>query len=144
MTRHAEIWRSELIEVQSLLNTRFDKQALDTKAAMNLLDELLDAPVAVAVPDISATLSALVSAERTLSIPSDAAQAQEAQQAKEAIGGATTAAGVNGEVVASESESKAATPPDLEKANAQGAVTETDPDTGSGSNSATNATGQGN
>lgn len=69
MTRQADIWRSELIEVQSLLNTRYDTQALDTKASLKLLDELMQAPVASQVPDISATLSALAAANRTLSVP---------------------------------------------------------------------------
>lgn len=71
MTRQPDIWRSELAEVQSLLNTRYDTQALDTKAALNLLNELLSAPVAAEVPKISDTLSALASAERSLSIPVD-------------------------------------------------------------------------
>jgi uroporphyrin-3 C-methyltransferase len=74
MTRQADIWRSELTEVQSLLNTRFDKQALDTKAALNLLGELLNAPVVSEVPAISDTLNALASADRVLSIPTEQAQ----------------------------------------------------------------------
>lgn len=69
MTRQADIWRSELSEVQSLLNTRYDKQALDTKAAMRLASELIKAPVAADVPQINDTLGALASAERALSIP---------------------------------------------------------------------------
>lgn len=71
MTRQADIWRSELSEVQSLLNTRYDTQALDTKASLKLLDELMQAPVAAQVPNISATLSALAAATRTLSIPKE-------------------------------------------------------------------------
>jgi uroporphyrin-3 C-methyltransferase len=69
MTRQADIWRSELNEVQSLLNTRYDTEALDTKASVSLLNELLDAPVAAQVPSITDTLNALATAERALSIP---------------------------------------------------------------------------
>ena len=72
MTRQPDIWRSELSEVQSILNTRYDTDALDTKASLNLLRELLDAPVASEVPKITETLSALASAERSLSIPPEA------------------------------------------------------------------------
>jgi len=71
MTRQADIWRSELNEVQSLLNTRYDTQALDTKASLNLLNELLDAPVAAEVPQLTETLSALALAERALNIPAE-------------------------------------------------------------------------
>lgn len=78
MTRQADIWRSELTEVRSLLNTRYDNQALDTKASLSLLDELLDAPVAADVPQITETLSALATAERSLSIPAEK-QAQQGQ-----------------------------------------------------------------
>lgn len=69
MTRQSEIWRSELTQVQSLLKSRFDTQALDTKAALNLLSELLSAPVTVDVPAINDTLSALASAQRVVTIP---------------------------------------------------------------------------
>lgn len=72
MTRQPDIWRSELSEVQSILNTRYDTQALDTKASVRLLGELLDAPLATDVPQITDTLSALASAERSLSIPAEA------------------------------------------------------------------------
>ena len=71
MTRQADIWRSELTQVQSLLNTRFDVEALDTKAALTVLKELLAAPVAVPVPQISDTMSALASADRAITIPVD-------------------------------------------------------------------------
>lgn len=69
MTRQSEIWRSELTQVQSLLKSRFDTQALDTKAALNLLSELLSAPVTVQTPSINDTLSALASAQRVVTIP---------------------------------------------------------------------------
>ena len=84
MTRQTEIWRSELTEVQSLLNTRYDNQALDTKASLNLLNELLEAPVAADVPQLTETLSALASAERTLSIPIEAKEATEASEETDA------------------------------------------------------------
>lgn len=90
MTRQTEIWRSELTEVQSLLNTRYDNQALDTKASLNLLNELLEAPVAADVPQLTETLSALVSAERTLSIPIEATEASQASEASEATSTADT------------------------------------------------------
>lgn len=69
MTRQTDIWQSELNEVQALLNTRFDRQALDTKAALTVLDELVKAPVSDEVPQINQTLNALLSAERALTIP---------------------------------------------------------------------------
>lgn len=77
MTRQADIWRSELTQVQSLLNTRYDVEALDTKAALTVLKELLDAPVAVPVPQINNTLSALASADRAVGIPVDSGAAPE-------------------------------------------------------------------
>ena len=90
MTRQADIWRSELTQVQSLLNTRFDVEALDTKAALTVLKELLAAPVAVPVPQISDTMSALASADRAITIPVDSgatpateAQGSEASEAGE-------------------------------------------------------------
>lgn len=79
MTRQADIWRSELNEVQSLLNTRYDTQALDTKASLSLLNELLDAPVAAEVPQLTETLSALALAERALTIPVDSAGDRDTQ-----------------------------------------------------------------
>jgi uroporphyrin-III C-methyltransferase len=79
MTRQAGIWRSELTEVQSLLNTRYDREAFDTKAALNLLNELLEAPIAQKLPQITDTLSALATAERTLTIP-DAVNHSNAQE----------------------------------------------------------------
>ena len=69
MTRQPDIWTSELTEVRSLLNTRFDKENLDTRAALTMLDELLKAPLALDVPSIHGTLNALASADRALSIP---------------------------------------------------------------------------
>ena len=87
MTRQSDIWRSELTQVQSLLNTRFDTQALDTKAALTVLNELLAAPVAVPVPQISDTLSALATADRAIAIPIDTGgeqpQAQEPEGSDE-------------------------------------------------------------
>ena len=77
MTRQADIWRSELTQVQSLLNTRFDVEALDTKAALTVLKELLAAPVAVPVPQISDTMSALASADRAIAIPVDSGATSE-------------------------------------------------------------------
>jgi len=78
MTRQPDIWRSELTEVQSLLNTRFDKENLDTRAAIKLLDELLQAPLAIDVPSIHGTLNALAAADRALSIPDSPADASTA------------------------------------------------------------------
>ena len=80
MTRQPDIWRSELTEVQSLLNTRFDKENLDTRAAIKLLDELLQAPLAIDVPSIYGTLNALASADRALPIPDSPADASDASE----------------------------------------------------------------
>ena len=66
LMRQASIWRSELSEVESLLNTRYETEALDTKAALRLVRELLAAPLAVQLPAITDSLSALASAERAL------------------------------------------------------------------------------
>jgi uroporphyrin-III C-methyltransferase len=66
LMRQASIWRSELSEVESLLNTRYETDALDTKAALRLVRELLAAPLAVQLPAITDSLSALASAERAL------------------------------------------------------------------------------
>jgi len=87
MTRQPDIWRSELTEVQSLLNTRFDKENLDTRAAMKLLDELLQAPLAIDVPSIHGTLNALASADRALSIPDSPADVSDAAEPANDAGG---------------------------------------------------------
>lgn len=104
MMRQSDIWRSELTEVQSILNTRYDTQALDTKASLKLVDELLSAPVTIQVPTISATLNALASADRAVSIPSQStdssassseASTSETKQAEPVVpsGGAASASG---------------------------------------------------
>ena len=66
LMRQTSIWRSELSEVESLLNTRYETEALDTRAALRLVRELLAAPLAVQLPAITDSLSALASAERAL------------------------------------------------------------------------------
>jgi len=66
LMRQVSIWRSELSGVESLLNTRYETEALDTKAALRLVRELLAAPLAVQLPVITDSLSALASAERVL------------------------------------------------------------------------------
>jgi len=66
LMRQTSIWRSELSEVESLLNSRYETQALDTKAALRLVRELLAAPLSVQLPAITDSLSALASAERAL------------------------------------------------------------------------------
>ena len=91
MTRQADIWRSELTEVQSLLNTRFDKENLDTRAALKLLDELLQAPLAIDVPSIHGTLNALASADRALSIPDSPADVTDASKPANGEGAQTEA-----------------------------------------------------
>lgn len=69
MMRQSTIWRSELSEVEALLNTRYEPESLDTKAALRLVRELLQAPVSVQVPAITDSLSALETAQRALTVP---------------------------------------------------------------------------
>lgn len=69
LTRQSEIWRSELSEVESLFNTRYDTAALDTKAALRLTQELLATPISVKLPTLTDSLSALELVDRSISMP---------------------------------------------------------------------------
>ena len=69
LTRQSDIWRAELSEVESLLNTRYDLEAADTKAALILAQELLATPISVKLPTLIDSLSALESLDRAVSTP---------------------------------------------------------------------------
>jgi len=69
LTRQSDIWRSELSEVEALLNTRFDVEATNTKAALRLAQELLATPISVKLPTLIDSLSALESLDRSVSTP---------------------------------------------------------------------------
>ncbi len=69
LTRQSDIWRAELSEVESLLNTRYDLEAADTKAALVLTQELLATPISVKLPTLIDSLSALESLDRSVSTP---------------------------------------------------------------------------
>lgn len=69
LTRQSDIWRSELSEVASLLNTRYDTESLDTKAALQLTEELLATPISVSLPTLTDSLSALELVDRSISTP---------------------------------------------------------------------------
>jgi uroporphyrin-3 C-methyltransferase len=74
MTRQSTIWRSELSEIEALLNTQYEPQSVDTKAALRLVRELLAKPVSVELPALTDSLSALEAAVRALSVPAAGAQ----------------------------------------------------------------------
>lgn len=76
LMHQSSIWRSELSEVESLLNTRYDPESLDTQAALRLIRELLASPVSVNVTSITESLSALAVASQAISVPAAAGEGQ--------------------------------------------------------------------
>lgn len=70
LTRQTDIWRAELTEVESLLNTRYDAQAIDTKAALRMVKALVAMPLTVPLPTLADSLSALELLDRAVSVPS--------------------------------------------------------------------------
>lgn len=70
LTRQNDIWRAELAEVESLLNTRYDVQATDTKAALRMVKALATKSLTVPLPTLADSLSALELLDRTVSVPS--------------------------------------------------------------------------
>ncbi len=59
LMRQTPVWESEMSAVDSALATRFDTRAADTQAAQRLVRELSGTNIAVRVPDIADSLSAL-------------------------------------------------------------------------------------
>jgi uroporphyrin-3 C-methyltransferase len=70
LTRQTDIWRDELTEVESLLSTRYDAEAIDTKAALRMVKTLVATPLTVPLPTLSDSLSALELLDRAVSVPS--------------------------------------------------------------------------
>lgn len=69
LTRQTDIWHAELAEVGSLLRTRYDTEAIDTKAAMRVAQSLIAKPLTVPLPALTDSLSALELLDRTVSVP---------------------------------------------------------------------------
>lgn len=65
MMNQQEIWRTELAAIQQTLSSRFDPKSTDVAAAQRLVVELIQTPVSVKLPDVSASLAALESARMT-------------------------------------------------------------------------------
>lgn len=59
LMRQGSVWESELRTVEAALASRFDTRAPDTMVAQRLVRELADTQVAVPLPDIGDSLSAL-------------------------------------------------------------------------------------
>jgi uroporphyrin-3 C-methyltransferase len=55
------VWKAELTQIQQSLVSRYDPKATDTIAALRLVQELASIQIAVALPDIKDSLSALES-----------------------------------------------------------------------------------
>ncbi len=70
LTRQTDIWRAELAEVETLLITRYDTEAIDTKAALRMGKALLAQPLTVPLPTLADSLSALELLDRAVSVPS--------------------------------------------------------------------------
>lgn len=70
LTRQTDIWRAELTEVESLLSTRYDTEAIDTKAALRMVKALVAMPLTVPLPTLADSLSALELLDRAVSVPS--------------------------------------------------------------------------
>jgi uroporphyrin-3 C-methyltransferase len=70
LTRQSDIWRAELAEVESLLNTRYDVEAIDTKAALRTIKALAAVSLTVPLPTLADSLSALELLDRAVSVPS--------------------------------------------------------------------------
>ena len=69
LSHQNSIWTAELTEVASLLNTHYDVQDTDTRAALGLVAQLLASPVSVEVGSITASLSALALASQSIALP---------------------------------------------------------------------------
>lgn len=69
LTRQTDIWRAELAEVETLLNTRYDTEAIDTKAALRMVKALFAQPLIVPLPSLADSLSALKLLDRAVSVP---------------------------------------------------------------------------
>jgi len=61
LMHQAPVWRAELAQVQKSLVSRFDPKATDTIAALRLVQELSAIQIAVSLPSIKDSLSALES-----------------------------------------------------------------------------------
>jgi uroporphyrin-3 C-methyltransferase len=61
LMNQAPVWRAELAQVQQSLVSRFDPKATDTIAALRLVQELAAIQIAVSLPSIKDSLSALES-----------------------------------------------------------------------------------
>jgi uroporphyrin-III C-methyltransferase len=69
LTRQTDIWRAELAEVETLLITRYDTEAIDTKAALRMVKTLVTKPLTVPLPTLADSLSALELLDRAVSVP---------------------------------------------------------------------------
>ena len=65
MMNQQEIWKTELAAIEQAISTRFDPKSMDVVAAQRLVRELIQTPVSVRLPDVSASLAALESARMT-------------------------------------------------------------------------------
>lgn len=69
LSHQNSIWTAELTEVASLLDTHYDAQNVDTRAAVRLVAELLASPVSVEVGSITESLSAMAMASQMIVMP---------------------------------------------------------------------------
>ena len=66
LMRQPNVWRDELLLVESVVQSRFDPKSYDTLAAINLVHELQAVPVLTALPDIAGSFGALEATRGTL------------------------------------------------------------------------------
>jgi len=62
MMNQQDIWKTELAAIEQAITTRFDPKSSDVVAARRLVAELIQTPISVKLPDVSASLAALESA----------------------------------------------------------------------------------
>lgn len=70
LMHQAPVWRSELAHIQQSLTSRFDPKAVDTLAALRLVQELSSIQIAAPLPDIKDSLAALESVRSSEPAPS--------------------------------------------------------------------------
>lgn len=79
MMHQNDIWRTELQAVQTLLQARYDQQTVDGKRALSLAAQLLDADIAVALPETLNSRQAVQSLRDAHADNNQAADASPAQ-----------------------------------------------------------------
>jgi uncharacterized protein HemX len=64
------IWKTELSQIEQSLTARYDSTSSETAAALRLVRELSAIQIAIPLPDISSSFSALEAVRSSESLPS--------------------------------------------------------------------------